>query len=73
MMLRRIRMKVHFHGRDVDTVVELKPGSTVRAALSQAGILPSMVIVSHDDTVLPHATTLKADVALLVTTISSGG
>ena len=66
-------MKVHFHGRDVDAVVEVESGSTVREALSQAGILPSMVIVSHDDTVLPHATALHADVALLVTTISSGG
>lgn len=66
-------MKVHFHGRDVDAVVEVEPGSTVREALSHAGILPSMVIVSHDDTVLPHATALQADVALLVTTISSGG
>ena len=66
-------MDVHFHGRDVEVTVDVQPGATVRSALTQAGILPSMVIVSHDGTVLPHATSLNNEVKLLVTTISSGG
>ena len=73
MMLRAKGMKIHFHGRDVEAVVDIQPGTTVRAALSEAGILPSMVIVSHNGTVLPHATSLNNEVELLVTTISSGG
>ncbi|MFZ8906771.1 MAG: hypothetical protein ACO2Y2_05380 [Poseidonia sp.] len=66
-------MEIRFHGTDVDTAVEVEEGTTVRTALQAAGILPSMVIVSYQGTVLPHSTPLKQDVALLVTTISSGG
>ena len=73
MMFGRDVMNVRFHGRDVDTTVEVEPGTTVRKALEQANVLPSMVIVSYQGTVLPHATPLQQDVELLVTTISSGG
>ena len=52
MMFHRRVMEVHFHGKDVDIVVEVKEGDTVRTALQAAGVLPSMVIVSHDGTVL---------------------
>ena len=52
---------------------KVKEGDTVRTALQAAGVLPSMVIVSHDGTVLPHSTPLNQPVQLLVTTISSGG
>ena len=73
MMFGRRLMQVRFHGTDVDATVQVDEGTTVRTALQTAGILPSMVIVSYDGTVLPHSTPLKQDVALLVTTISSGG
>ena len=73
MMFGRRLMEIRFHGTDVDTAVEVEEGATVRTALQAAGILPSMVIVSYEGTVLPHSTPLKQDVALLVTTISSGG
>ena len=73
MMFGRHLMEIRFHGTDVDTAVEVEEGTTVRTALQAAGILPSMVIVSYQGTVLPHSTPLKQDVALLVTTISSGG
>ena len=66
-------MEIRFHGTDVDAVVEVDQGTTVRNALQTAGILPSMVIVSYDGTVLPHATPLNQSLELLVTTISSGG
>ena len=73
MMFARQTMEIHFHGTDVDAVVEVEQGTTVRKALQEAGLLPSMVIVSYDGTVLPHATPLNQSVNLLVTTISSGG
>jgi len=66
-------MEVRFHGKDVDATVDVETGCTVRKALEQANILPSMVIVSYEGTVLPHSTPLQKNVELLVTTISSGG
>ena len=73
MMFGRCVMEVRFHGRDVDTTVEVDAGTSVREALQRAGILPSMVIVSYEGTILPHATPIQQSVELLVTTISSGG
>ena len=73
MMFGRCVMQVRFHGKDVDTTVDVDKGATVRAALQAADIYPSMVIVSYEGTVLPHATPLHQPVELLVTTISSGG
>ena len=73
MMFGRRHMEIRFHGTDMDATVQVAEGTTVRIALQAAGILPSMVIVSYEGTVLPHSTPLKQDVALLVTTISSGG
>jgi sulfur carrier protein ThiS len=73
MMFGRDVMEVRFHGRDVDTTVEVEEGTSVREALQRAGVLPSMVIVSYEGTVLPHATPIQQSVELLVTTISSGG
>jgi len=46
---------------------------TVRAALLKAGIHPSTVLVSFEQTVLPHITVLRKTVRLDVTTVSSGG
>ena len=66
-------MQVRFHGRDHNMEIECDEGTSVREALAAAGVLASTVIVSHDGVVLPHATLLNADVALLVTTVSSGG
>ncbi|MFB1005860.1 MAG: hypothetical protein QMC59_05195 [Candidatus Poseidoniaceae archaeon] len=66
-------MQVRFQGRDHDVAVECAENTTVRAALAQAGILASTVIVSFEGVVLPHATTLNAETTLLVTTVSSGG
>ncbi len=66
-------MHITFHGRDHNCTVEVKEGQTIRQTLEFAGILPSTVIVSYDDRILPHNTVLNADVRLLVTTVSSGG
>ena len=72
-MFSRRPMEIRFHGTDVDTTIEVEDGATVRIALQTAGILPSMVIVSYEGTVLPHSTPIQQDIDLLVTTISSGG
>jgi len=54
-------------------LIDLEAGSTVKQALIEVGIHPSTVIVSHEDTVLPHTTILNADVSLDLTIVSSGG
>lgn len=66
-------MQVAFHGRDHNCSIEVEEGTTIRQALETANILPSTVVVSYDDRILPHNTVLQADVKLLVTTVSSGG
>ena len=66
-------MEITFAGRDHNCTIEVEPKSTLRQALVLAKILPSTVIVSYDDQILPHSTVLNSDVHLLVTTVSSGG
>ena len=66
-------MKIALKGHGHDHVIELETGSTVKQALQAVGIHPSTVIVSHEDVVLPHTTTLNADVSLDLTIVSSGG
>ena len=66
-------MHITFHGRDHNCTVEVENGQTIRQALEVAGILPSTVVVSYDDRILPHSTVLNSDINLLVTTVSSGG
>ena len=66
-------MHITFHGRDHNCTVEVDEGLSIRQTLEEAGILPSTVVVSFEDRILPHSTILNADVNLLVTTVSSGG
>lgn len=66
-------MKVALKGHGHDYTIELDAGSTVKQALDKVGIHPSTVIVSHEDTVLPHTTILNSDVSLDLTIVSSGG
>jgi sulfur carrier protein ThiS len=66
-------MHITFHGRDHNCTVEVDEGSSIRQTLEEAGILPSTVVVSFEDRILPHSTILNSDVKLLVTTVSSGG
>lgn len=66
-------MKVALKGHGHDHVIDLETGSTIKQALEIIGIHPSTVIVSHEDTVLPHTTVLNADVSLDLTIVSSGG
>jgi len=66
-------MKIGLKGHGHDHVIDLEAGSTIKQALLKIGIHPSTVIVSHEDTVLPHTTVLNADVSLDLTIVSSGG
>ena len=66
-------MKIALKGHGHDHIIDLEAGSTIKQALLKIGIHPSTVIVSHEDTVLPHTTVLNADVALDLTIVSSGG
>ena len=66
-------MQIEFHGRDHNCNIEVDAGITIRQALETANILPSTVVVSFNDRILPHSTVLQADGKLLVTTVSSGG
>ena len=66
-------MHVTFHGRDHNCTVEVDEGLSIRQTLEAAGILPSTVVVSFNDRILPHSTILNSDLKLLVTTVSSGG
>ena len=66
-------MKVALKGHGHDHVIDLEAGSTIKQALEIIGIHPSTVIVSHEDTVLPHTTVLNADVSLDLTIVNSGG
>ena len=45
----------------------------LRDALLECGILPSTVVVSYQDQILPLSTIITSDIELLVTTVSSGG
>ena len=66
-------MHVTFHGQDHNCTLEVEDGSSIRQALEAAGILPSTVVVSFEDRILPQSTILNSDLKLLVTTVSSGG
>ena len=64
-------MHVTFHGRDHNCTVEIADGQTIRKTLEKAGILPSTVVVSFDDRILPHNTVLNGDVRCLLYTSPS--
>ena len=66
-------MQIRFYGRDYDKNLEFHGEIKLREALIECGILPSTVVVSFDDQILPLSTIIKNDIELLVTTVSSGG
>ena len=66
-------MQIRFHGRDIDQLIESDQPIKLREALLKCNILPSTVIISFQDKILPMSTILSNDVELLVTIVSSGG
>jgi len=66
-------MQIRFYGRDYDTTFNFENEIKLRDALVKSNILPSTVVVSFDNQILPLSTIIKDDIELLVTTVSSGG
>ena len=66
-------MQIRFYGRDYAKNLDFEGEIKLREALIECGILPSTVVVSFDDQILPLSTIIKNDIELLVTTVSSGG
>ena len=73
MMLQHANVLVRFHGRDYDISHDFESSVKLRDALIQCNILPSTVVVSFNEQILPLSTIINNDVTLLVTTVSSGG
>ena len=69
----RIIMQIRFYGRDYDTTLNFENEIKLRDALVESKILPSTVVVSFEEQILPLSTIIKNDIELLVTTVSSGG
>ena len=53
--------------------VEFENGITINEVLEKIGILPSTVLVTHEEKIVPHSTTIKSDVNLGTIIVSSGG
>ena len=66
-------MQVGLIGGGLDTSVEIEKGTSIREILLAAEIHPSTVIVSHDESILPHNTIIEHDVTLDLIVVSSGG
>ena len=66
-------MLIRFHGRDHEKNLEFKDQIKLRDALVKCDIMPSTVVVSFKDQIIPLSTIIKNDIELLVTTVSSGG
>ena len=69
----RRTMLIRFHGREHDKSYDFEDSVKLRDALLKCGILPSTVVVSYQDQILPLSTIITSDIELLVTTVSSGG
>ncbi len=66
-------MLIKFYGRDIEQSIELDKPTKLRDALLKCNILPSTIIVSFEDKIIPLSTILSNDIELLVTIVSSGG
>lgn len=53
--------------------VEVEEGITIDRILDKIGVLPSTVLVTHEDRIVPHSTRINSDVKLGTIIVSSGG
>jgi sulfur carrier protein ThiS len=53
--------------------VEVEEGITIDKVLDKIGVLPSTVLVTHEDKIVPHSTKIKSYVELGTIIVSSGG
>ena len=53
--------------------VEAEEGTTIDKILDKIGVLPSTVLVTHGEKIVPHSTKINSDVELSTIIVSSGG
>ena len=53
--------------------VKVEEGITIDKILDKIGVLPSTVLVTHKDKIVPHSPKINSDVELGTIIVSSGG
>ena len=66
-------MKVRIEVEGSMHEVEAEEGITINQILEKIGVLPSTVLVTHGEKIVPHSTVIKSDVELGTIIVSSGG
>ncbi len=66
-------MKVRIEVEGTMHEVEAEEGITIDQILEKIEILPSTVLVTHGEKIVPHSTVIKSDVELGTIIVSSGG
>ena len=66
-------MKVRIEVDGTMHEVEAEEGITIDQILEKIEILPSTVLVTHGEKIVPHSTVIKSDVELGTIIVSSGG
>ena len=66
-------MIVRIEVEGVVHTVEVEEGITIDKILDKVGVLPSTVLVTHEDKIVPHSTKINSDVELGTIIVSSGG
>tara|TARA_B100002052_G_C15878411_1_gene598062 strand:+ start:132 stop:332 length:201 start_codon:yes stop_codon:yes gene_type:complete len=66
-------MKVRIEVEGTMHEVEAEEGITIDQILEKIDVLPSTVLVTHGEKIVPHSTVIKSDVELGTIIVSSGG
>ncbi len=66
-------MKVRIEVEGTMHEVEAEEGITIDQILEKIEVLPSTVLVTHGEKIVPHSTVIKSDVELGTIIVSSGG
>lgn len=65
----KVRITVEGNMHEVDA----EEGITIDQILEKIDVLPSTVLVTHGEKIVPHSTVIKSDVELGTIIVSSGG
>ena len=66
-------MKVRIEVEGETHEIEVEAGIKIDQILEKIGVLPSTVLVTHGEKIVPHSTVVKSDVELGTIIVSSGG
>ena len=66
-------MMVRIEVEGVTHDVEVEAGVTIDKILDKIGVLPSTVLVTHQEKIVPHSTKINSEVELGTIIVSSGG